>query len=166
VVYDCTGECYDLVDTCSIDGRCIQTSDTEARCASTPDDCGAVAAAYASLAAAAGLVPAPSDTTTSAPGGFPVVCSPNEPGDCAVIPGHCSIGLGACWYLGDLRALSDQYTSLDNLAGAYQALGCSKPTSCTCPAPPAIVTCETNPDGGFWPSPLGWDVTHACVIFR
>jgi hypothetical protein len=164
-VYECTGDCYNIVDTCSLDGGCIET-DAGARCASTGADCDAIAAAYTSVTNVAGLIPALSGTTGLAPGGYPIVCGgaiAHSPA-CSIIPGHCAIGLGACWYLGDPGVIGQMYTSLDNLARTYQALGCATATACNCPQQPASVSCETNPDGGFWTLAPGFMSTYECVV--
>jgi hypothetical protein len=147
-------DCYDVTDTCPSADACIVTS-TGARCARTKADCPAIADAYAAYVAAVDITPVLPGPSGLRPGIYNPGCLPI---DCGVIPGHCDVGLGACFYLGRPQP------ELDKLAALYHSLGCDKPTQCQCPSQQVHATCETNPDGGSWSLSPGFTSTNACVV--
>ncbi|HEY0467277.1 MAG TPA: hypothetical protein VGC79_23920 [Polyangiaceae bacterium] len=80
-----------------------------------------------------------------------------EPADCQTLTTtYCQPGLGACWYLGKPQP------KLDQLAMAYESLGCPGAGSCDCPDPLVNAACETNSEGyQVWG---GDHFTEACVV--
>jgi hypothetical protein len=124
-------------------------------CARSTADCPAIAKAYAAVVAAENITPVAPGSTGLAPG----VYNPNcDSIDCGVVPGHCDLGLGACWYLGRPQP------QLDQLANVYESLGCATSTPCQCPPATAAASCESNPDGGEWTSDSGASFSYACVV--
>jgi hypothetical protein len=59
---------------------------------------------------------------------------------CQVVDGHCSVGLGGCWYTVNLTVMQ---TELDALAQEYVARGCTSGV-CDCQAPPGMAICDNN----------------------
>jgi hypothetical protein len=150
--------CYDVFDTCPA-GACVYapgTTTSAASCARSAADCPAIANAYAATVAAGNLTAVPAGSSGLTPGEYNFACSPI---DCGIVPGHCDLGLGACWYLGRPQP------QLDRLAALYQSLACATSTPCSCPPQQATATCETNPDGGSWVLDGGSILaTYACVV--
>jgi hypothetical protein len=63
-----------------------------------------------------------------------------ESTDCQIVDGHCSVGLGGCWYTVNQTVLQ---SDLDALAQQYVARGCTSGV-CDCQAPPALAICDNN----------------------
>jgi hypothetical protein len=154
---DASAGCFALVDTCPSADACVIAPgavDT-AFCARSRADCPRIARAYQATVAAASLPAVPPGSSGLAPGVYNPGCAP---ADCAVVPGHCDLGLGACWYLGRPQP------QLDRLAALYASLGCATPTPCACPPAQVSASCEANPDGGEWVVSPGITATNACLV--
>jgi hypothetical protein len=146
--------CYAVADTCPTADACIVTS-AGAQCARSTADCPAIADAYAYAIANANVTPVLAGTSGLQPGVYNPGCAA---ADCGIVPGHCDLGLGACWYLGRPQP------ELDKLAALYESLGCATSTPCQCPPLHIDASCETNPDGGEWSDGPGVEFTYACVV--
>jgi hypothetical protein len=149
--------CYSVVDMCPSADSCVDVPGLlgSAFCARSRADCQKIASAYGATAAAANITPVLAGSSGLKPGAYNFGCAP---ADCAVVAGHCDVGLGACWYLGRPQP------ELDRLASLYMSLGCANSTVCQCPAANVTAGCETNPDGGSWMVSNGEYATYACVV--
>jgi len=150
------GPCYRPTAQCA-PGTCLNASRaTPAHCAT---NCAEVQQTYADVLAQGHIAVVESGSDGLAPGAYNYsdYCST---GACSTTTaGHCELGLGGCWYLGK------PIPYLDQLAVAYQTLGCSTNTSCDCPAQTVSAGCETTP--GDWAVQEGALLKHyriACVV--
>lgn len=126
------GTCYELT-SCPSGGGCLQTGTAAAVCVSTVADCPLVKDAYEKTTATAALVERADGTVLQKDAG-----SCFGAANCGVFEGHCTIGLGDCWYVG----VDTQPSELDRLAALYENLGCSVAQSCACTSTPAAATCD------------------------
>lgn len=62
----------------------------------------------------------------------------SEPSDCAILDGHCSVGLGGCYHV--VRGGWVTQDALDTLAEQWNGIGCSGPV-CDCPLTPTAADC-------------------------
>jgi hypothetical protein len=123
------GWCYEL-EPCAANDVCTYTNapQTEATCVQDIDDCDLLLDAYEAVAR-----------------GFAPYCGGAS--ECAVVAGHCDLGLGECWYAASATQVESATTLLQALANRWVALDCAEsPPTCDCP-PSATPTCA--PEGEF-----------------
>lgn len=143
-IFECTGSCRQLVETCSTADACIQLDDLNAVCAETSADCDSVKKAYEAAVASFSSTQRERSVqpgmSALAPGSYPLydtVC--RETTGCEVQLGHCEDGLGGpCWYLAESGEPLDRYAAL------YRQLGCATPTTCDCVAPDLDISCQDD----------------------
>jgi hypothetical protein len=130
-----TGGCWNYT-LCPAQGGCVEPEHGKAVCVSSYADCPRIEAAYLrEVQSYANLVARPGP---GAPTANPDrSCYSDE--SCQVTPGHCSIGLGACWYVGRLEP-----AVLQDLASLWVKLGCAGPVSCNCTPLPTRAECPQS----------------------
>ena len=143
------GDCYEARARCA-PGTCVAGSPSP-HCA----NCEELRKEYENLLAVEYRALAVPGSTGIAPGAHNYA-NQCQPDDCSTTtPAHCELGLGPCWYLGK------PIPRLDQLANAYQLLGCNAPVTCNCPAQLVNASCEAKPEGyRVWGGPF----SHACVV--
>jgi hypothetical protein len=174
-IVGCDGYCAAVIKRCPSAAACVTWDATlenappaglqgplpprsilAATCAESKADCPTIAKAYDLEVQRLQLTVVPSGARALAPGPYQY-CGGVE-AHCTVSKGHCEKGLGsACHFLGNPTP------HLEELAQLWHDLGCEVKTSCRCPAPPAGVRCETNPNGPGWRIG-GSTSTYACIV--
>jgi hypothetical protein len=135
-IYECQS-CYRFIESCSSPDACLPSAERgKAFCADSPADCSAIEQAYEAALARLPLTVLGPGPSTLAAGAY---YSPCTDSNCVVRPGHCSLGLGPCWYLGQSQPVLDLY------AQRYVQLGCIPKKTCECSTPNVEATCELSP---------------------